>query len=79
MIQTHEQQMGWEFVYLGADLDNFDDAQNLGFRRSRSFDKQNMSKVFDYLADETLFFRATAKMNLNEMIDKLSDDAENLS
>jgi uncharacterized protein YegL len=44
MIQELEQSENWQFIYLGADLDNFADADMLGLRHKVSTKKMDMKK-----------------------------------
>lgn len=63
MIETHEKQMNWEFVYLGADLNDFSDADKLGMQ-SASFDKRDMQHVFDVLNEESSHFRVKSNIDV---------------
>lgn len=57
---------GWTFVYLGAALDAYADAQAIGYgmRRMQAFapDAAGAHLAFDSLADETLAYRAAARL-----------------
>lgn len=57
LILTHEQHMNWEFIYMGADLDNFSDAENLGFHNRTEIDKNDMRTVFNSISEESLNYR----------------------
>ena len=48
--------MNWEFVYLGADLEDFSDADRLGMQ-SASFRKKDLQQVFEVLNEESTYFR----------------------
>lgn len=67
MIDTHEKQMNWEFIYLGADLNDFGDADKLGMQ-SVSFDKQNMKHVFETLSEESNMYRSKMYENKKDVL-----------
>lgn len=73
-IATHEQQLHWQFIYLGADLNNFDDAQQLGISNRISFDKKNMQQKFESMADASIQYMNSE--NLNFEIDALMEELE---
>jgi len=75
MIATHETQLHWQFIFLGADLNNFDDAHQLGIRNHLSFDKKNMSTKFSYMADAVMNYTQSddAGFNVDELMEKLED------
>lgn len=57
MIQELEQSENWQFIYLGADLDNFADADLLGFSNKVSSNKVDMKRKFDVISEHTVQFR----------------------
>ncbi len=57
MIQKLEESEKWQFIYLGADLENFADADTLGLRHKVSSKKMDMKKKFDVISDHTVRFR----------------------
>ncbi len=50
-IATHEKLLNWKFIYLGADFNNFDDANQLGITSHAAFKKRNMPLKFDMIAN----------------------------
>ncbi len=44
LIQEHEQNENWQFIYLGSDLSNFADAEALGFKYQASSYKANLQQ-----------------------------------
>lgn len=63
------QQAGWEFMFIGADIDAIEAAQSIGLRRSRafSFSKQtdNFNGCFDAVGD-VMFCVADSEDNLRD-------------
>lgn len=57
MIQELEQSENWQFIYLGADLNNFADAEILGLKNKVTSKKKDMRKKFDVISDHSIRFR----------------------
>lgn len=57
MIATHEKQLNWEFIYLGADLDSFSDADTIGLQYQSSVSKTELSRVFESISEESANYR----------------------
>ena len=57
MIQELEKSENWQFIYLGADMENFADADTLGLRHKVSSKKMDMRKKFDVISDHSIRFR----------------------
>jgi uncharacterized protein YegL len=57
MIQELEKSENWQFIYLGADLNNFADAEILGLKNKVSSKKKDMRKKFDVISDHSIRFR----------------------
>lgn len=57
MIRELEQSENWQFIYLGADLQNFADADTLGLSHKVSSKKRDMKKKFDVISDHSIRFR----------------------
>lgn len=55
LIQSHD---NWEFIYLGADIDAFREADSIGINASRAsnYKKKKTGKLFDCLAKMTILF-----------------------
>ena len=71
MIEDHEKDENWQFVYLGADLSSFADADDLGIKYRASSRKSNMKEKFDVVSNHTVLFR---KADLNENRDSLFEN-----
>ena len=75
MIQELEQSENWQFIYLGADLENFADADTLGLRHKISSKKIEMKKKFDVISEHTVRFRmANPDKDQNSMWNDFMDD-----
>ena len=75
MIQELEQSENWQFIYLGADLENFADADTLGLRHKISSKKIEMKKKFDVISEHTARFRmANPDKDQNSMWNDFMDD-----
>lgn len=66
-IATHEKLLNWKFIYLGADLNNFADAQQLGISNHIAFRKKNMSSKFDCIADAGIQFSLACEDELDDV------------
>jgi hypothetical protein len=58
MIQEHEQNENWQFVYLGTDLSNFADAGALGFKYKASSYKVNLQQKFSVVSEHAILFKS---------------------
>lgn len=68
LIEKNEKRENWQFIYLGADLSNFVDADTLGIRNRASTGKSNLKEKFNVVSEHTILFR---KANLEEDSDVL--------
>jgi len=57
MIRELEQTKKWQFIYLGADLQNFADADTLGLRHKASTRKSDLKRNFDVVSEHAARFR----------------------
>jgi uncharacterized protein YegL len=57
MIRELEQTQKWQFIYLGADLDSFADADTLGFSHKASSRKSDLKRNFDVVSEHAARFR----------------------
>lgn len=73
-IAAHEKMLNWQFIYLGADLDNFADAVSLNISKHIRFSKKNMSSKFDTIADAGIMYSMSRAEEMDT--DKLMDDLE---
>ena len=77
LIQGHEKNENWQFIYLGADLSSFADADNLGIRYRASSRKSNLQEKFETVSKHTAIFRqADLNESRDSLFDKLIDDLE---
>jgi len=54
MIGELEQSKNWQFIYLGADLKNFADAETLGLSNQVSSRKSDLKQKFDVIAEHSI-------------------------
>ena len=75
MIQELEKSKNWQFIYLGADLNNFADADILGLSHKVSSKKMDMKRKFDVISEHTVRFRmADPDKDQNSMWNDFMDD-----
>ena len=65
LIEKHEQSETWQFIYLGADLSSFADADTLGIRHRASSSKANLKEKFGRVSEHTGYFREAKNLNAN--------------
>ena len=71
LIQEHEQNENWQFIYLGSDLSNFADAEALGFKYQASSYKANLQQKFNIVSEHVILFK---KCNLKEDKEQMMSD-----
>lgn len=71
LIEEHEQNENWQFIYLGSDLSNFADAEALGFKYKASSYKANLQQKFNIVSEHAILFR---KCNLKEDKEQMMSD-----
>ena len=71
LIAEHEKSEKWQFVYMGADLSNFADADKLGIKYKASSQKSNLKEKFGKIAKHTSLFRSS---DLNESWDNMFEN-----
>lgn len=71
LIEKHERSESWQFIYLGADLNSFSDADDLGIKHRASSRKANLKEKFGTVSEHTVRFRSA---NLKDDIDYLMKD-----
>ena len=71
LIREHERNEDWQFVYLGADLSSFSDADDLGITHRASSRKSNLKEKFSKVSEHTVLFRSA---NLKTDMDFLMND-----
>ena len=77
LIEKHEQSENWQFIYLGADLSSFVDADTLGFRNRASTGKSNLQEKFSVVSEHTMNFRiADLKEDRDVLMSRFMDDLD---
>lgn len=62
MIKKKEEKHNWKFMFLGADLSDFDDAFRVGIHHVFTVDKTNMRKAYASLSDTVETYCSTGKV-----------------
>ncbi|MBP5457690.1 MAG: VWA domain-containing protein [Paludibacteraceae bacterium] len=57
MIKHQEEKYSWSFMYLGADLNDMDDAYSMGMKYKAAFSKNSFGKVYGALTESTTHYR----------------------
>lgn len=78
LIEKQEQSEVWQFIYLGADLSSFADADTLGIKYKASSTKKNLKNKFEQVSEHTIRFRKAhnLKMNMSMFMDEMIDDLD---
>jgi len=63
MIAEKEKSKGWKFMFLGADLANFNDAQSIGVHFHFKVDKENMKGVYANLSHSVSAYASTGNLS----------------
>lgn len=71
LISSHENLMGWKFIYLGTEIENFDDADSIGTRHRVNTSKGNYMRTMEYMADTASRIKKGSKLDVNQYIDDL--------
>ena len=72
-IRIAQSERGWEFLFLGANIDAFEAAEGLGIRRDRAanyrYDRQGVSESYTVMSNAIKCMRdCDADFDLDEMI-----------
>lgn len=59
LIKEKEKKLKWSFLFLGADLNNFNDAGRLGITQNYSVNKKNMKKAYSKLSETVTYYCET--------------------
>lgn len=59
LITDKEKNFGWKFLYLGADLESFHDAQSMGVNLHFKVDKSNMRAAYASVSQSVSGYRDT--------------------
>ena len=77
LISDREKNKKWQFIYLGADLSNFSDADSLGIKNKASSVKNNLRNKFNVISEHTIFFRMADPDDYNDqMMEDFMNDLE---
>jgi uncharacterized protein YegL len=77
VIRELERSNKWQFIYLGADLESFADADTLGFSHKASSRKSDLRQNFDVVSEHTSRFRvAEPDEDIEILMKGLIDDLE---
>ncbi len=66
LIQEKEEKGKWKFMFLGADLSNFDDANMVGINFNIGVDKAKTKKMYRNISNTVSNYCATGKVTYNE-------------
>ncbi len=78
LIEKLEKRETWQFIYLGADLSSFADADTLGIRHRASSSKANLKEKFGKVSEHTAYIRKAEKLSLNmdHLMSKFMEDLD---
>lgn len=66
MIKEKEKDFGWKFLFLGADLANFNDAYNAGINFVFNVDKKDMKTAYASLSNTVAHYRSTGEVKYED-------------
>lgn len=74
-VRLYENNHGWEFIFLGADIDAFRSGGQMGVTpgKTANFDKAKITETFQTISRNTTAYRKSAP---NTKIDNFFDDAD---
>lgn len=80
MIKHQEEKYSWEFVYMGFDLRDINDAKTLGFKNIAVTDKLNMSNTYDIVNTVASAYRCASSISeATATMDWMSSECEKLT
>ena len=80
MIKHQEEKYSWEFVYMGFDLRNINDAKTLGFKNIAVTDKFNMSNTYDIVNTVASAYRCASSLSeATATMDWMSSECEKIT
>lgn len=65
MIKEQEDKYNWTFIYMGSDLTNTKDVDNLGFKTKAYTTKKNSRSQYKLISQSASLFRNTDMVNAN--------------
>ena len=66
MIEEKEKDCGWKFLFLGADLANFNDALNVGINFNFNVSKKDMKAAYASLSNTVDHYRSTGMVRYED-------------
>lgn len=66
MIKEKEKDFGWKFLFLGADLADFNDALNAGISFNVNISKKDMKGTYRSLSDTVSHYRSTGEVKYED-------------
>lgn len=80
MIEHEKEKYGWEFLFIGANIDAVETASHFGINEDRAVnyiaDSQGTEVVYDTFSDIVTFFRNNAPIS-SDWSDKINEDYNN--
>ena len=79
LIATHENLLNWDFIFLGAGLDDFVDADLLGIQNQAAFKKSSLRNSFSHIADSNIQYcmsESHSKYDVTKLINNLNDEED---
>ena len=66
---VEKEKEGWQFLFLGASLENFNDAHLLGIKNMSAYSKENTAKSFNAIGDTVTSYYRSGKLSYVKNID----------
>lgn len=81
MLDTHQHQLNWEIMYLGANFEDFAEADTLGLKNQASYESCDMPGMMEAMSNEVNKYRSNKYQKdtdqlLNNMMEYFKDDAK---
>lgn len=73
-VRMHEEEMNWSFVFLGSELQNFRDADDLGIKNRAYSSKEKMRDSFDSLSNSSWRYKRSMYLSEKHFMDDLTED-----
>lgn len=77
LIATHENLLNWGFVYLGAGLKDFTDADALGLKNRINCEVPSWKRVFNTVAETSVRYRQSTLKDNDKIMNDLMSDLKN--
>ncbi len=80
MVERQKEKYGWEFLFIGANIDSVETAKHFGIGADRAVnyhaDKQGTAVLYDTVAETVCCMRASAPIQA-DWSKKINDDFKN--